>query len=77
MPEIIEVEFHSKYLSDFQMSRLVQASLRIYTVPITAFISDTVIIEDRCLSALDHEGNPARNISTNSRRPGGICRRPG
>lgn len=23
MPEIIEVEFHSKYLSDFQLSRLV------------------------------------------------------
>ena len=24
MPEIIEIEFHSKYLSDFQLSRLVQ-----------------------------------------------------
>ena len=44
MPEIIEVEFHSKYLSDFQLSRLVQASLRKYTVAITAFISDAVII---------------------------------
>ena len=28
MPEIIEVEFHSKRLSDFQMRRLVRASLR-------------------------------------------------
>lgn len=27
MPEIIEIVFHSKYLSDFQLSRLVQASL--------------------------------------------------
>ena len=49
MPEIIEVEFHSKYLSDFQLSRLVQASLQKYTVTITAFISDVVIIEDACL----------------------------
>lgn len=48
MPEIIEVEFHSKYLSDFQLSRLVQASLRKYTVVITAFISEAVIIEDTC-----------------------------
>lgn len=55
MPEIIEVEFHSKYLSDFQLSRLVQASLRKYTVAITAFISDAVIIEDRCLGVFfDH-----------------------
>lgn len=55
MPEIIEVEFHSKYLSDFQLSRLVQASLRKYTVVITAFISDAVIIEDRCLGVFfDH-----------------------
>ncbi|WP_408598538.1 hypothetical protein [Pseudomonas sp. PLMAX] len=55
MPEIIEVEFHSKYLSDFQLSRLVQASLQKYTVAITAFISDVVIIEDRCLGvSFDH-----------------------
>ena len=53
MPEIIEVEFHSKYLSDFQLSRLVQASFRKYTVAITAFISDAVIIEDRCLGVLN------------------------
>lgn len=52
MPEIIEVEFHSKYLSDFQMSRLVQASLRKYTVAITAFISDAVIIDDSALECL-------------------------
>ena len=55
MAEVIELEFHSKYLSDFQLSRLVQASLRKYTVPITAFISDAVIIEDRCLGvSFDH-----------------------
>ncbi|POZ99653.1 hypothetical protein C4E44_33920 [Pseudomonas sp. MWU12-2312b] len=55
MPEIIEVEFHSKYLSDFQLNRLVQASLQKYTVAITAFISDVVIIEDRCLGvSFDH-----------------------
>ena len=52
MPEIIEVEFHSKYLSDFQLSRLVQASLQKYTVAITAFISDVVIIEDSWPSCL-------------------------
>lgn len=56
MPEIIEVEFHSKYLSDFQVGRLVQASLRKYTVAITAFISDAVIIDDRCLGvSFDHQ----------------------
>lgn len=49
MPEIIEVEFHSKWLGDFQLSRLVQASLRKYSVAITAVISDAVIIEDRCV----------------------------
>ncbi|XVJ48142.1 hypothetical protein ACDZ94_04175 [Pseudomonas sp. UBT] len=55
MPELIEVEFHSKYLSDFQLSRLVQASFRKYTVAITAFISDAVIIENRCLGVFfDH-----------------------
>ena len=55
MPEIIEIEFHSKYLNDFQLSRLVQASFRKYTVTITAFISDAVIIEDRCLGVFfDH-----------------------
>ena len=55
MPEIIEVEFHSKYLSDFQLSRLVQASLRKYTVAITAFISDAVIIDNWCLGVFfDH-----------------------
>ncbi|WP_324741255.1 hypothetical protein [Pseudomonas veronii] len=55
MAEVIELEFHSKYLSDFQLSRLVQASLRKYIVPITAFISDAVIIEDRCLGvSFDH-----------------------
>ena len=55
MPEIIEVEFHSKYLSDFQLSRLVQASLRKYTVVITAFISEAVIAEDTCLGvSFDH-----------------------
>ncbi|MDZ5431983.1 hypothetical protein T3H00_04795 [Pseudomonas fluorescens] len=55
MPEIIEVEFHSKYLSDFQLSRLVQASLQKYTVAITAFISDVVIMGDTCLGvSFDH-----------------------
>ena len=55
MPEIIEVEFHSKYLSDFQLTRLIQASFRKYTVDITAFISDAVIIEERCLGVFfDH-----------------------
>lgn len=55
MLEIIEVEFHSKWLSDFQLSRLVQASLRKYSVAITAFISDAVIIDDRCVGVFfDH-----------------------
>jgi hypothetical protein len=55
MSEEIEVEFHSKCLSDFQFDRLLQASLRNYTVPITAFISDAVIMEDTCLGvSFDH-----------------------
>ncbi|MDP5799758.1 hypothetical protein P3827_29930 [Pseudomonas aeruginosa] len=55
MPEVIELEFHSKELSDFQLSRLVRASLRKYTVPITAFISDALIAEDTCLGvSFDH-----------------------
>lgn len=49
MPEIIQLEFHSKWLSDFQLGLLVRASLRKYTVPIAAFISDVVIAEDTCL----------------------------
>ncbi|KVV03108.1 MULTISPECIES: hypothetical protein [unclassified Pseudomonas] len=49
MPEVIELEFHSKDVSDFQMSRLVRASLRKYSVPIIAFISDATIIDDTCL----------------------------
>lgn len=39
---------HFLYLSDFQLSRLVQASLRKY-MAITAYINEAVIIEDRCL----------------------------
>lgn len=55
MPEVIELEFHSKELSDFQLSRLVRASLRKYSVPITAFISDALIAEDTCLGvSFDH-----------------------
>lgn len=55
MPEVIELEFHSKGLSDFQMSRLVQANLRKYTVPVTAFISDAVIANETCLGvSFDH-----------------------
>ena len=71
MPEIIEVEFHSKYLSDFQLSRLVQASLRKYTVVITAFISEAVIIEDRCLGVFfDHLQEDEVNRTANG---GIIC----
>jgi hypothetical protein len=55
MPEALEVEFHSKEFTDFQLGRLVQASLRKYTVPVTAFISDAVVMEDRCLGvSFDH-----------------------
>lgn len=45
MPEVIELEFHSKELSDFQLSRLVRASLRKYTVPITAFICTSWMLD--------------------------------
>ncbi|MFL1526302.1 hypothetical protein [Pseudomonas sp. O230] len=48
MPEIIEVEFHSKALTDFQLRRLDQASVRKYSVPVTAFISDAFIANDMC-----------------------------
>ncbi|KPN94104.1 hypothetical protein AL066_04380 [Pseudomonas nunensis] len=55
MPEVTELEFHSKDLSDFQLSRLVRASLRKYTVPVTAFISDAVFADDTCLGvSFDH-----------------------
>lgn len=63
MPEVIEVEFHSKAVSDFQLSRLVRASLRKYSVPITAFISDAAIMNDRCVGiSFDHseKENPYR-----------------
>jgi hypothetical protein len=55
MPEVIELVFHSKDVSDFQMRRLVRASLRKYSVPITAFISDAMIADDTCFGvSFDH-----------------------
>ncbi len=55
MPEVIELEFHSKESSDFQLSRLVRASHRKYSVPVTAFISDAFIAEDTCAGvSFDH-----------------------
>ena len=55
MPDVIEVEFHGKDVSDFQLSRLVRASHRKYTVPVTAFISDAFIAEDKCAGvSFDH-----------------------
>jgi hypothetical protein len=55
MAEVIEVEFHSKDVSDFQMRRLVRASLRKYSVPITAFISDAMIADYTCFGVLTTE----------------------
>ena len=49
MPSVIEIGFHSKELSDFQMTLLVKVSLLKFSVPITAFISDATIAEDTCL----------------------------
>ena len=63
MPEVIEVEIHGKEVSDFQLSRLVRAYLRKYTVPITAFISDAAIMKDQCVGiSFDHseKENPYR-----------------
>ncbi|RJG09027.1 hypothetical protein D3879_24720 [Pseudomonas cavernicola] len=55
MPEVIELDFHSKDFSDFQLSRLVRASLRKYTMPIRAFVSDALIADDTCLGdSFDH-----------------------
>ncbi|WP_413792877.1 MULTISPECIES: hypothetical protein [unclassified Pseudomonas] len=55
MPEVIEIEFHSKELSDFRMRRLVRANLQKFSVPITAFISDATIAEDTSLGvSFDH-----------------------
>lgn len=55
MPEVIELLFHSKYVSDFQISRLVLASLQKYSVPITAFVSDAMIADDTCIGvSFDH-----------------------
>ncbi|QXH59331.1 hypothetical protein [Pseudomonas azerbaijanorientalis] len=49
MLDAIEVELYGKDVSDFQLSRLVRASHRKYSVPITAFISDAFIAEDTCV----------------------------
>jgi hypothetical protein len=55
MPEEIAVEIHGKDVSDFQLSRLVRASHRKYSVPITAFISDAFIADDTCAGvSFDH-----------------------
>jgi hypothetical protein len=55
MPEEIAVEIHGKNVSDFQLKRLVRASHRKYSVPITAFISDAFIAEDTCAGvSFDH-----------------------
>lgn len=55
MPKVTLVEFHSEVLSDFQMNRLVQASLEKFSVPITAFLSNAVIAEGTCLGiCFDH-----------------------
>jgi hypothetical protein len=55
MLEEIAVEIHGKDVSDFQLSRLVRASVRKYSVPITAFISDAFIDEDTCAGvSFDH-----------------------
>lgn len=57
MTEIIEVELYSKELSDFQLCRLGRASIRKYSVPVTAFISDAFIANDTCLGvSFDHVG---------------------
>lgn len=48
MSEIIELEFHGKELTDFQLCRLGRASIRKYSVPVTAFISDAFIANDAC-----------------------------
>jgi hypothetical protein len=49
MPDAIEVELYGKDVSEFQLVRLVRASHRKYSVPITAFISDAFIAEDTCV----------------------------
>ena len=55
MPEEIVVEIHGKEVSDFQLCRLVRASDRKYSVPITAFISNAFIAEDTCVGvSFDH-----------------------
>ncbi len=55
MTEIIEVEFLSKELTDFQLCRLGRASIRKYSVPVTAFVSDAFIADDTCLGvSFDH-----------------------
>ena len=37
MSEVINVEFHSKWLTDFELIRLVRATNQKYTIAITAF----------------------------------------
>lgn len=55
MPDAIEVELYGKDVSEFQLVRLVRASHRKYSVPITAFISDAFIAEDTCVGvSFDH-----------------------
>lgn len=55
MPDEIGVEIHGKDVSDFRLSRLIRASQRKYSVPITAFLSDAFIAEDTCAGvSFDH-----------------------
>jgi hypothetical protein len=52
LSEVINVEFHSKWLTDFELIRLVRATNQKYTVFITAFISGAMIIGDTCLGVV-------------------------
>ncbi len=77
MSEIIEVEFHSKELTDFQLCRLVRASIRKYSVPVTAFVSDALFADDTCLGvSFDHvrKGNAYRPADGGLLRTGKIQR---
>jgi len=58
MPNSIEPEFHFKRLTDFHLRRIFQADKYKYEAPITAFLSDVVIVSNTALGIVFRHQNP-------------------
>jgi hypothetical protein len=46
MPNDIELELHSKRLTDFQLRRIIRARKHVYERPITAYLNDVFVAEE-------------------------------